>query len=379
MRINIPTRAVVSHYPSRIGTHIRLACRIETSSIEDRRISVMSALIAAAAMGIPMMIAELRGHLGVGLVMALGALSATRTAPLASIAERQAAARQAFLPTSLAAAVAALLSRIDYAELVMVTVVSLCALLIRYSRPVAVATVRFILFLVIFSTAIGASQTPWRLAFLVTVGAFWTAALIFILSFVTTRPPIASIRTTEASMHQRLNRMRRELSAGSTWDYPARLFIGLALSFVVRQLCPTHHYSWITVAVALLTPRKFEMWPLRASQRLIGTVAGVLAAGLLLILNQGSPIQVVAITVLAGLRSWYEERSYLLYTAVMTPLILCLLGGGQGTSFHLLVDRITATLVGVQLVWLSNWIASNSTARATIHAGLAAADRPAVS
>lgn len=338
-------------------------------------------MTAAAAMGLPMLFTEMRGHFGIGLVMALGALSATRNPPLATLSERRAAALGAFLPSALAALTAALLSEIGaQADLAMVGLVSLCALLMRYSRPVAISTVRFILFLVIFSTAISASRTPWRLAGLVAVGAFWTAVLVFVMSLIMTRSPQPSTKPPESSARKRVTRMRRELALPGTWDYPLRLLVGLGLSLLIRQIYPSHHYSWITVAVALLTPRHFEMWPIKATQRFIGTIIGVLAAGLLLTEAHTSLVLMIATTLLAGLRSWYEERSYLLYTAVMAPLILCLMGSGHATPDRLLVDRIVATLFGVLLVWFSNWVASVTTARAAIRGDPSSApDRAAVS
>jgi hypothetical protein len=315
-------------------------------------------------MGLPMLLANGHGQLGVGLIMALGALSATRSPAQGSIPERCRFATSIFLPTSLAAGVAALLTSAGGSGgCLIIAVATLAALLMRFSRSYAVASVRFILFLVIFSTAIGSSPMPWRLAGLVVLGALWTALLVFATSFFSTATTKDEAKPPEPSSRARIQRLRRGLGIASTWDYPMRLALGLGLSLAIRRYCPSHHYSWISIAVALLTPRQFEMWPVKATQRFIGTVLGVMAAGAMLAWDAHSSTVMIAVTLLAALRNWYEERSYLLYSAVSAPLILCLMGAGQMAAQALLVDRVVATWAGVLIVLFSNSIASISTAK----------------
>lgn len=57
---------------------------------------------------------------------------------------------------------------------------------------------------------------------------------------------------------------------------------------------------------------------------------------------------------LAGLAPWLRARSYLAYTAGMTPLVILLLNAGRPIAADVLVERVVATLLGAGLVIAAN-------------------------
>jgi hypothetical protein len=71
---------------------------------------------------------------------------------------------------------------------------------------------------------------------------------------------------------------------------------------------------------------------------------------------------VIAIAVLAGLRPLLKARSYLAYSAIMTPLIVLVMGAGHPLGTGILVDRFIATLAGVALIIAANLAAARWTA-----------------
>jgi Fusaric acid resistance protein-like len=94
----------------------------------------------------------------------------------------------------------------------------------------------------------------------------------------------------------------------------------------------------------------------------IGLVALMVASALLL---RHPPVWAVATLVglLGVVRPLLRARNYLLYSLVMTPLILLMLDAGRGPDLGVLFDRVLATLIGSGLVLSAGMVVSRSTAK----------------
>lgn len=297
----------------------------------------------------------LAGRLPLGFAAAVGSLLAGGKAGggqgfRAELRSEGRSIAVAMLAALLAVAVARLPPGAADATLVAVAVTA--ATVGGYSRPMAEASGRFIVLLVIaFSVAEGAGGGPGLLAAMV-VGALWTAALAFLFGRFDTagiaafRPPALT-----ATRRQKFARWRRSLRELAGWQFTLRLAVCLAVAGALRVGWPAHRFIWITLTVALLCQRQRDAFPVRTTQRALGVMLGVAATGFM-ILAGALPVSllVAAIAVLAGARPWLREKNYLAYSACMTPLIILILDRGQPIEVGTLIDRLLATLIGAVLV-----------------------------
>ncbi len=346
-----------------IQQHLREAL-LPQHKYQGQPCSLLNALLGGLAVAAPLILAAGQGQLPLGLGAALGALSVSRVSHANGLSNRLKAPLSAFLAASLSIGFAYLLSgRGLWSEIATILLASGSVLLMRFSREVAIGVIRFMLFLIIFANALETSSRPGGLALAIFAGIAWTALFVAVVAMFTPGDGAEQQpRKAQPGALSKLKRVARELQQRSFWDFPVRLAIGLFLSLGVRLLLPQHHFGWITVTVALVSPRQFEIWPLRATQRTLGTVAGVLATGLTLAVTFPQGVLIGLLIVLGALRKWFEDRNYLAYSAVMAPLVLLLLTASHAGSYELLYDRVLATLIGVALVLLSNLIAARTTA-----------------
>jgi uncharacterized membrane protein YccC len=114
--------------------------------------------------------------------------------------------------------------------------------------------------------------------------------------------------------------------------------------------------DWVLLTVILTIRRQTEVLPVRVTQRALGTVAGVLIAELIMTFARVGLVVLVIIVALGALRPITKNRNYLLYSAVMTPLILLIVDRGGHSDSSVLADRLIATLIGAALVIAANLI-----------------------
>lgn len=227
----------------------------------------------------------------------------------------------------------------------------------RFSRPLTVATTRFVVFLVM-TGAVGEARVHGGAAGIGLTLLGMGAASLIEVGFARRRPATAAAR--QPAFRQRLNHWRAGLLKGETWRYPLRLGLGLALAAPLAAIWPGRGVHWFALTVVLVTPREPEIWSLRASERVLGAVAGAAGAGILL-WSSPPPWGLVAVMgILAALRLVLRRGSYVLYTALTTPLVVLLSDFGQPADFTILTDRVEATfsgalaaaVAGLALAWL---------------------------
>lgn len=326
-----------------------------------------AAEVAAAGLGMaaPVLVAMWAGHLSLGLAASAGSLMVSGAGLGRSLCEQ---ARGLVITLVLAVAATVMATVIAghgwRTDTALVLLASAAALVGGYSRSLAEATTRFVMFLVV---ALGVSETVrdrLGLPILMATGALWTAAaslLLGSLARIGRRPnPTVEAAAPLATAAHKLARWRRSLRHLSGWQFALRVAFCLGVAGLLRWRWPSHHLIWVTLTVSVLVRRQLEVFPVRTTQRAVGTTLGVIAAGLLT--AQGVPAWGVAagVGLLGAARSWLRTRNYLAYSACMTPLLILVMEAGRPVTSGILVDRLVATLVGAGLV-----IAANLTLSAT--------------
>jgi uncharacterized membrane protein YccC len=152
------------------------------------------------------------------------------------------------------------------------------------------------------------------------------------------------------TMRQKYVRWRRSLTGSAGWSYPIRLVPCIAIAAAIDVGWPSHHLHWIGLTVAILTQRQVEHMPVKTTQRALGTAIGVVMAAFTLRSELPSWALAGVVGILAGARPLLRVRSYLAYSAVMTPLIILVIDAGRAPDSGLLLDRLVATLIGAALV-----------------------------
>jgi hypothetical protein len=324
----------------------------------EARVEPASILAAALGMAGPVAAGVATGHLPLGLAAAVGGL-AVGGASVGPNAKAQVRELGAVLVPAAAAAVAAaaIAGRGPLTDGLLVVLACTAAIAGGYSRATAVATTRFILFLIVTINVAGAAPERVALPILIVAGALWTAAVNLTLGSVARAggwsapaehggepaPPAATA-------DQKRARWKKTLTGISGRQYTLRLGICLTVAGILRSIWPEHHLYWIALTAALLCERRIETFPIKTTQRALGTALGVVLAYAFVALDVAAWGLAAAIGVLAGLRSLLRAKNYLAYAIAMTPLIILIMDAGRPLGTGVLIDRLIATLIGAALV-----------------------------
>lgn len=313
--------------------------------------------IGALGMAVPVAAGLLLGQPHAGFLIGLGAVllagSASEAAPPGTTRSARLVAMA--VPALAAVAVATLIARAPIPDLARILLVMLSALSVNYSRPLAAAAIRFNIYLVLGGSLIadGAAYHAGA-ALIFGCGALWNIFLRLLLGSGEPATAAAASRAREPTPAQRRAHFRRQIRTLAGWQFALRLAIGLAVASLLRHAAPAHHYYWILLTVALLTEVRIEPVPAKTLQRLLGTLGGVMLAGLVFLFAKGPLALGIVAAVLAALVPVARARSYLLYAMLSAPLILLVIDIGQPIAPALLVDRLVATLAaGVIVVALN--------------------------
>lgn len=327
--------------------HLRAVFRTAPEPVAPRDV-----VIGIVGVAVPVLLGFLFGQAALGLGIGLGAMllgggSGAAGAPLEAIV------------LALAAVGAALLfAGASWGDAALILLAGTAALLGGYSRALAIASVRFCIYLVLAFSVIEAAPDRALAAGAFTVGALWNVALRRVISGAGLAEP-----PSPHGHARRIAAFRRRLRGWHSWNYAVRLAVGLGAASVVRHLWSGHHGGWLLITIVLLTTRTFERFPVKVTQRALGVTLGVLATWALFALTQTTIATVAVIVALAAAIPVLRARSYLLYSAAMTPMILLVLDFGQPQHGAVLVDRLIATIVGSGMVLALNWAMDGVLAR----------------
>jgi hypothetical protein len=302
--------------------------------------------VTALGMGVPILIGVLSGHPRAGLAASLGAMWVGNAPRGASLAEHMRMVRDIVLAAVGAAIAAAAIAQHGiWSDVGLVLTAGIAASIGGFSRPAAVASQRFIVFVTIGLGVATHAHDRVALAFLIAEGALWAAMCALGIGKVAPAEPLSG-----ATFAQLYRRWRRTLASAAGWTYPLRLITCLGCALAIREAVPEHHYSWIAVAVALLTQRQGDCLVIKVTQRALGVAAGVIATEAIAARPLSGWALVAIIAGLAAASPWLRKRSYVAYTAATTPLIMLLTSGGETIGQGLLLDRLVATLIAAALV-----------------------------
>lgn len=323
------------------------------------RMQVNAPSIALATLALlgPMIAGAWAGRLDAGMVAAIGGLAMSDGASGDTLRERLhdiALGFAAVLAAMLAGAVAANAGAPGAAALVALAAIA--AVLGGASRPMARATTRFVLFMVIASHVAAPSARPLELLPLLMSGAAWSAllSLAMVGRDIPQRGEAASRAAPTA--RQRWRRWARSLMGWNGWVHTLQLTACLGIAEAIRVAWPLHHSYWIAVTVAIVVRRQPSR--MRTLERAAGTALGVVAGSVLLSAALPLVPWLCIIALLAALRPVLKERNYLAYSAVMTPLIVAMMEFGQPSTPMLMADRLGATVLGCALALGAGYVFS---------------------
>jgi hypothetical protein len=325
----------------------------------EARFEGRTLLVAAIGAGVPILAGLAAGRPAIGFAIGLGSMLLAGDTPTEAMrSEPRPPLGVILLPVLLAVVLATVLAPLPWHDLATIALAGFAATLTSYSRPAAIAALRFIPYLVLnLSLMESAGGHGGGAALLFGIGALWRAALRIAfkrrnLAPAETEAAPAPARTPTPA--QRRIHWRRTLATLQGWQYPLRLAGGLGAACLVRDLWPAHHFGWIILTVALLTPRQIEHLPVQITQRAIGNLIGVGAVGM--VLHANPPLTVLALlaVLLATIAPLARAGNYLAYSAISTPVILLAMDIGKPLEPGLLTDRLIATLGGSAIVVAAN-------------------------
>jgi hypothetical protein len=344
------------------------------------KVEARTIAVAALGMTVPVLVglafrqAEIGFTIGLGAMLLAGEAPGTGSGTGGAVQERPSPG-SAVLPAALAVGVATLIAGGWWTDVIMVILAGAAATISGYSRPVAVAAIRFIIYLVLSVTLLrSAGDHRGGAALVFGLGALWNVAVRLMLrgrapktealAPILAQALAASTARTPTPAQRRAYWMRtlRHLAG---WQFPIRLVVGLGVASGLRALWPAHHYGWIVLTVALLTQRPLEHLPVKTIQRTLGVLIGVALTWAILAWITSPILLGGLICLLATAASVARARSYLAYSAISTPVILLVLDFGKPVHTALLADRLVATLVGAAIVVALNVALDRLTSAAT--------------
>jgi hypothetical protein len=325
----------------------------------DARVDLRTLAVAAIGMAGPVLAGLALGRTAAGLMIGLGAMllaggprdeaaggAAERTSPLSAI-----------LPAALAVASATLIAALPERDLAMLALAGIAALVSGFSRPAGVAAIRFLIYFILcLSLLEAAGDHRGTAAWLFGIGAVWNLAVRAMLPRPAAEPVLAAPARVPTSAQRRAY-FRRTLGTFAGWQFAIRVTAGLAAALLIRDLWPAHHFTWVVLTVALLTQRPIEHFPVKISQRAIGTTAGVAVSWAILALGPSPPVIVAMLCLLAIAAPFARAGNYLAWSAVSSPAILLAMDFGRPIETALLTDRLIATLAGAGIVLAANFAA----------------------
>nr|WP_246375436.1 FUSC family protein [Gluconacetobacter takamatsuzukensis] len=316
------------------------------AALRWREVAASSALIV-----LPVVAGLLAGRERAGLAVGMGALLAGNVTRHASLRAQVEESALLTLSLFLACLVGVGISGSGgWGDLALWGVTTLAALCGNFDRIAAIVSGRFIVFVVILAEMGRQARHPQALVVLVMAGGV-TAACV--LPMLAQGPAVAGVPPSGIGWRAKAGWWVRSFRRLSSCQFPLRLSVLMAATLAMDAAWPERHVLWAALTVALLCRRQLEPVPIRASQRALGAVLGVLLSCLFLF---HAPSGGAFILFLAGLgiaSMVARKRNYMLYSVVATPLIMMLAGGGR-IGGAILVDRLVSTLVGAGLAVVVN-------------------------
>ena len=216
------------------------------------------------------------------------------------------------------------------------------------SRPMARASAQFIIFAVIASNFKSAGANIPGVMALFLMGGVWTAVICLAMRglFKDVKSYAGDKQSPKYTAKQLFRRWRRELRQLSGWSYAIKLATCLLAAEIFWWEWPNRYGYWVILTVAILVQRNHKQVLPKAFQRFLGTLLGVIAAGIILVWCPSVWCSLVMISLLALVRPVLREGNYTAYVISIVPLIILLISQQQPPTSMVLIDRLLATITG---------------------------------
>jgi len=328
------------------------------------RVGAARILAAAIGLAVPVVAGAATGHTAEGMTAAMGGLAMAEVGDTGSVVQRVADVLRCLIAVMAAVVLGTFVTREGVAgAIAMVAAAALASALGSTSREAVKATTKFTIFMAIATYSTWPEGGPARMVGAFGAGAVWAGAVALVLStafHLATRATAAAAAPVPASPATRLpwpERLVRAASRREAWSYTVRLVAALAAAQAVRAFWPSPHAYWVVVTASLVVTRATAGAHVRALQRTLGTMAGVILGTALLASHLATWAVLAAIALFAGLRPLLKVRNYLVYSAIMTPLVVLLLEFGRPFEPSILVERLLATVAGCAIAMAADFVA----------------------
>lgn len=172
-----------------------------------------------------------------------------------------------------------------------------------------------------------------------------------------TRIPPGELASPRRSLRARGLEAAEQLVFGRDgWTFAARLALCMSLAAIARDVAPLGRGYWVLLTTALVLKPDFGSVFARAVQRALGTLAGVLIAGLLLALVPLGPLLLAPVPVFAALLPYSVRRNYGLFATFLTPLAILLIDFGVPVGPSIVGVRLLDTVLGCAIVLVAGYL-----------------------
>lgn len=162
------------------------------------------------------------------------------------------------------------------------------------------------------------------------------------------RGSLSGRRNARARAHEFLEGLVADATLASpVGRHAIRLAAVICIAEVIALATPLARGYWIALTAAIVLRPEFSTTIGRGVARTVGTSLGVLLAGLLLLgIRAIDPADVVAIGLLTALTAATFQVSYVLFSGLLTGLVVLLLGIVSAGTFATALDRLLDTVIG---------------------------------
>jgi uncharacterized membrane protein YccC len=324
-------------------------------------VPVSQSVAVALGMAVPIAIGVVIDQTVLGMLASLGGLAASGAAGTGTLREQGLLLCSALVSGCAAVLVGSTIAGHGWMTgAAIVLIATIAALVGSLGRTFARSTTVFTIFMII-GTALGVSGAlpPFGVTLVFATGAAWTVFVSLLASSLfrvlgreglTAGTTVIDQRPAPITLRRRFRRWFRSLHHLAGWQYTLRIGLCILVSEIIAVLWDQPWSYWIPLVVVIILQRNIETTLARASQRALGTCAGVIIGSVLL--SKFTPIWflILMVGILAAVHPILRVRNYTLYTVAMTPLIIILLEFGSTLSSGVLAYRLVDTAIGFIIV-----------------------------
>ncbi|WZB75535.1 FUSC family protein [Achromobacter insuavis] len=136
----------------------------------------------------------------------------------------------------------------------------------------------------------------------------------------------------------------------TTMRYLVRLGLCLIVAEAVARAVALPRSYWVPLIVVVVFKPNFGSVFARALQSCAGSVVGVAISATVLALDRSGIASLLTVTVLAALLPWSIRRNYGLFSAILLPILMLLIGALQPGSWPIALARLEDVAVAAAIV-----------------------------